>query len=137
MAFAAWRGMADGVIGSLGTLRGAVGTMGGTGTLRGGAVAQVSSGVTRGGTGTLRIGAGIRGSFGARRGGAGGANRSANRRSLADSLAARGAKADPGEGWGRHWRILQRQDWIIVVELAIGIGIFVGNHAKVSEICSR
>jgi hypothetical protein len=105
MAGAAWRGTADGAIGSLGTLRGAVGKMGGTGTLRGGAVARVSLGVTRGGTGTLRTGVGIRGSFGAGRGGAGGANRSANRRSLANSLAARGAKADPGEGWRRHWRI--------------------------------
>jgi hypothetical protein len=105
MAGVACRGTEGGAIASSGTLRGAAGAMGGTGTLRGGAVARVSSGVARGGTGTLRTGEGIRVSFGAGWIGAGGAKSSANRRSLADSLAARGARADPGEGWRRHWRI--------------------------------
>jgi hypothetical protein len=100
----------DGATGASGTLRDMARTMGGTDTLRGGAGAGGLLGATIGQTGTLRSGEGIKGLFGARRGGAGGANRSASRQSLADSLAARGAKADPGEGWPRNWRISQRQD---------------------------
>jgi hypothetical protein len=105
--------------GTAGTLRGAAGIGGaaGTGTLRGAAGSIGSGGSGAGGTWLPKI--------------------SVRSWSWAVALWDSGARAEPGEGWRRHRAISLMQDAIIVVVSAVGMGILVGNQARVSVIRSR